>query len=185
MTRANCDLPSAISACVEDEAKTPDMIKSPGFMVRAFVLILRRPALKSVSAALSRSDNSFYRRILLSFAAVCLILGVSTATTAFACDTGIRGSVFWGPVKPGPSRLGQNEEAPLRALFGVFQGEKKIVEFESDSRGHFEISLPPGDYTIVPDKKTPIPYAEQQKTRVTVPEGGFVDIEIRLDSGMR
>lgn len=141
--------------------------------------------MQHVRSTPSAFDGAIYRRITVLFAATCLILGVGATMTVCACETGMRGTVVWGPVKPGPSRLGEDDEAPLKASFGVFAGEERIAEFESDSSGHFEISLPPGNYTIVPDKKTPIPYAEQQKTRVTVPEDGIIDIVIRLDTGMR
>jgi len=62
---------------------------------------------------------------------------------------------------------------------------RRVAEFESDRQSRFEVSVPPGDHIIVPDKKTAIPYAEQQKTQVTVPEGGFVVVTIRLDTGMK
>jgi hypothetical protein len=60
-----------------------------------------------------------------------------------------------------------------------------VAEFESDGSGRFEVALPPGEYTIVPGKKTPIPMAEKQTTRVIVPEDGFAEITIRLETGMK
>jgi len=102
-----------------------------------------------------------------------------------AAETGIRGTVLWGPVNPGPSRAGQSDEAPLSASFIVHEAKHKVASFQSDDAGHFEVLLPPGEYTIVPGKTTPIPFPERQKTKVTVPEGGFADVTLRLDTGMR
>ena len=56
----------------------------------------------------------------------------------------------------------------------------------TDEHGAFEIKgLPPGEYTIVPDKNIPIPFPESQKTHVSVPADAFVEVTIRLDTGMK
>lgn len=125
------------------------------------------------------------KRFPLLLTAICMTDCLQTTAPAYAVETGIRGAVLWGPVKPGPATPGQIDEVPLRASFIAFDADNKVAEFESDRDGRFEVSLPPGDYTIVPDNKTPIPYAGQQKTQVTVPKDGFVVVTIRLDTGMR
>ena len=123
--------------------------------------------------------------ILRALAVICLAGGIQTVMPVRAADTGVRGTVVWGPVVPGPISPGQTHEAPLRASFQILSAGRKVAQFESDEKGHFEVSLPAGNYTIVPDKSTRIPYAERQKTTVTVPEDGFAVITIRLDTGMR
>ena len=133
-------------------------------------------------------SGRFGRRLYQRMAALttlCLVAGCFAAVPVQAEETGLKGTVLWGPVKPGPSKVGQEEEAPLRATFAVYAGEEKIAEFESDRFGAFEVSLPPGEYTIVPHEKTPVPYATNQTTQVTVPDDGFADVTIRLDTGMR
>ena len=100
-------------------------------------------------------------------------------------ETGIRGTVLWGPVKPGPTRFGQDDEAPLSATFLVFAAEHVTVRFESDKKGYFEVLLPAGDYTIVPNKGTPIPAPQSQSKPVSVPTDGFVEVTLRFDTGMR
>ena len=141
--------------------------------------------MKRITLAPWRTGYGHYQRIPLLLAAICVMFGISTTLTAFACDTGIRGTVLWGLVKPGPSKLGQKDEAPLRASFAVFEADNKVAEFESDRNGHFEVSLPPGDYTIVPDKRTPVPFPESQKTQVSVPVDDFAEVTIRLETGMK
>lgn len=100
-------------------------------------------------------------------------------------ETGIKGTALWGPVSPGPAALGQCEEEPFRASFDVLDAEKKVATFESDGNGNFEIFLAAGDYTIVPDRSTPIPAPQGQAKTVTVPDDGFAFVTLRFDTGMR
>jgi len=118
-------------------------------------------------------------------AAICLAACLHADMPVNAAETGIRGTVLWGPVKPGPSRLGQSDEEPVQATFLVLGAGGKVTHFKSDAKGIFEVLLPAGEYTIVPDQSTPIPGPGRQKTTVTVPEDGFADVTIRLDTGMR
>ena len=118
-------------------------------------------------------------------AVICLAGGLFAAMPAKAAETGIRGTVLWGPIHGGPVRIGQSEEAPLSASFHVMDSEHKIASFKSDAKGHFEVSLPAGEYTIVPDKSKPMPFPGQQKKTVTVPEDGFAVVTLRFDTGMR
>lgn len=104
---------------------------------------------------------------------------------ANAAKTGIRGTVLWGPVRPGPARVGQSDEAPFFATFIAFAAERQVAKFKSDKKGHFEALLPAGDYTIVPDNSTPIPAPQGQKKSVTVPVDGFAEVTLRFDTGMR
>jgi len=118
-------------------------------------------------------------------AALCLLGGLLAAMPVEAAETGIRGTVLWGPVQPGPAHAGQADEAPFRASFHVLGSGGKVARFDSDEEGHFEVRLPPGEYTIVPDKSTPIPFSERQKQTVTVPDDGFAIVTLRFDTGMR
>ena len=126
-----------------------------------------------------------YGHAPLLLAAICLFGGLQVTIPVNAAETGIRGTVMWGPVHGGPVRAGQSEEAPLSASFLVLGSETKVASFESDDKGHFEITLPAGEYTIVPDKSTPMPFPGQQKKTVTVPEDGFAEVTLRFDTGMR
>lgn len=120
-----------------------------------------------------------------------LVLLLATVFLMAAClhagetETGVRGTVLWGPVKPGPVTPGQSDEAPLKTSFTVYSTGDRVARFESDRQGSFALSLPPGEYTIVPDKRTPIPYPEKQTTTVTVPDDGYATLTISLDTGMR
>ena len=102
-----------------------------------------------------------------------------------AIETGIRGTVLWGPVIPGPASVGQSDEEPFRATFVVFAIGRKVAVFESDDEGNFEVFLPAGTYTVVPDKSTPITVSQSQGKSVTVPADGFIEVTLRFDTGMR
>ena len=118
-------------------------------------------------------------------AVVCLTGGLFAALPVSAAEAGIRGTVLWGPINPGPTRVGQSDEAPFRATFIVLVDERQVARFKSDKKGNFEVLLPAGDYTIVPDKSTPIPAPQSQAKTVTVPEDGFAVVTLRFDTGMR
>jgi len=118
-------------------------------------------------------------------AAICLVGCLNADVPVNAAETGIRGTALWGPVKPGPSRLGQSDEAPLRATFLVHSAGRKVAQYKSDAKGNFEVLLPAGDYVIVPDKSTPMPAPQNQKKSVTVPADGFAVVTLRFDTGMR
>lgn len=118
-------------------------------------------------------------------AAALGITNVPPPASASGADTGIRGSVALGPIVPGPITAGQPDQAPLSASFSVLAEGRAVARFTSDETGRFQVSLPPGEYTIIPDKRTPIPYPGKQLTRVTVPDDGFAVVTIELDTGMR
>ena len=128
-----------------------------------------------------RTHNCF--SVLL--AAIWLVSGLFTTMPVKAAETGVRGTVLWGPVRAGPARVGQSDEAPMRATFLVLAAEREVARFESDKKGSFEVLLPAGDYTIVPNKGTPIPAPQSQSKSVSVPTDGFVEVTLRFDTGMR
>jgi len=118
-------------------------------------------------------------------AAICLASGLFAAMSSRADDTGVRGTVLWGPVCPGPTRVGHSDEAPFSATFIVLAAEREVARFRSDKNGHFEVALPAGDYVIVPENSTPIPAPQSQAKSVNVPEDSFAEVTLRFDTGMR
>jgi hypothetical protein len=123
---------------------------------------------------------------VLRYGAAALLMGCQmTAMPLSADETGVKGTALWGPVKPGPSRAGQSNEAPLSATFEVRRDGQVVARFKSDRAGRFEVPLPPGEYVITPARGTPIPAPHSQATNVTVPADGFAEVTLRLDTGMR
>jgi hypothetical protein len=109
----------------------------------------------------------------------------ATVTRGDEAGSGLRGVVLMGPVAPGPVAVGQADEAPFSAGFTVLDADGKVAHFESAADGRFELALPPGDYTIVPDATAPIPYPRRQQHAVTVPATGYAEVTLRFDTGMR
>jgi hypothetical protein len=100
-------------------------------------------------------------------------------------ESGIRGTVLMGAMKPGPATPGDPVSAPASVAFSVRQYESQVTTFRSAEDGSFEVSLPPGDYLVVPHKNTPIPFPEKQSMSVTVPVDGYAQITIHLETGMK
>lgn len=127
--------------------------------------------------------NDKYVRFLL--ATICLLAGLQIAMPVNAAETGIKGTILWGPVESGPAVIGQSDEAPLSAAFIVLDAKRKVASFKSDEEGRFLVLLPAGEYAIVPDKSKPALFPGEQKKMVTVPENGFAMVTLRYDTGMR
>ena len=126
-----------------------------------------------------------HKPLLFLLAVICLAGALLATMPVNAAETGVKGTVLWGPIEPGPTKIGQDDEAPFSATFVVFSGDSQVARFVSGKNGKFELPLPAGDYIIVPDKSTPIPAAQSQSKTVTVPEGGFAVVTLRFDTGMR
>ena len=121
-------------------------------------------------------------------AALLLVICFGIGMNAFADNSGeggIRGMVLMGAMKPGPASPGDRVNAPASVVFSVRQDKSHVTTFRSGKDGRFEVSLPPGDYVVVPHKNTPIPFPEKQSTPVTVPVDGYAEITIHLETGMK
>ncbi len=64
-------------------------------------------------------------------------------------------------------------------------GQDPVTAFTSDTNGHFEIALSPGDYIVVPDENAPLPYPGGQRHQVTVLAERITEITLLFDSGIR
>jgi hypothetical protein len=123
--------------------------------------------------------------VLVMLSALFLFGALHAAPPVTAEETGIKGKVLREPAYPGPEIIGKPDEAPFSATFCVLDSEEEIVaRFESDEKGRFKVSLPPGEYTIVP-AKAPIPFPRRQRKEVTVPDDGFAEVTLKFDTGMK
>ncbi|MCG8434899.1 MAG: carboxypeptidase-like regulatory domain-containing protein [Gammaproteobacteria bacterium] len=129
---------------------------------------------------LVNKESILLRNIIFILSAIFLTV------PAHGEETGFKGKVLRGPIYPGPSIEGKPDEAPFRAVFRVLNAANKVVaHFESDEEGRFEVLLPAGTYTIIAEKSAPILFPQRQQRKVTVPKGGFADVTLRFDTGMR
>jgi hypothetical protein len=78
-----------------------------------------------------------------------LCLAGDNTSPAADPNTGIEGTIVAGPSHGGPVREGTDSTVPVANMsFEVKQGEKVITSFKTDSQGHFQVILPPGQYAI-------------------------------------
>lgn len=101
-------------------------------------------------------------------------------------QSGIQGQVLIGPTCGGPIRVGATEcaDKPYQATLTILDANGlQVTQIQTDAEGRFQISLPPGTYTLRPESDTPLPYAPEQV--ITVLEGHFTQVTITYDSGLR
>jgi hypothetical protein len=98
--------------------------------------------------------------------------------------SGIQGTVTLGPLQP-VSREGEPNERPYEATVAVrtADGSREVTRFRSGADGRFHVSLSPSDYLLVPLAGDPFPTAPSQM--VTVGKGGFSQVIIQYDTGIR
>lgn len=99
-------------------------------------------------------------------------------------ELGIRGVVLLGPTCPVVSRSSPCVR-PYVARLAILDGDDQVVtEVTSGPDGRFEVTLPPGEYTIQPiPGGQPVPNA--RPIAVAVSEGEYTDVEIDYDTGIR
>ena len=103
-------------------------------------------------------------------------------------ESGIEGQVFISPIRPGPIRLGQTNKAPYETTLAIMTAgqSREVTRLKTGSDGRFRVTLPPGEYEIVPapDKGGRfLPRASAQQVKVL--PGQFAQVTIDFDSGMR
>jgi hypothetical protein len=102
--------------------------------------------------------------------------------------SGIRGSVILGPTCPLDHEPGSNEPipclTPYAARLAVVDAEGQVAtHVTSGADGRFEVTLPPGEYTVAPENGDPYPFA--QSVPVVVVAGEYVEIQVNYDTGIR
>lgn len=109
--------------------------------------------------------------------------GIQQPGGGVVSSTGLEGITLRGPTRP-VCQLDQPCTAPFKAGFEVLQGGKIVGRFQSDSEGHFLIHLPPGTYTVSPDRSAPL-LARGNAHEVTVGSTGLTHVELEFDTGIR
>lgn len=100
--------------------------------------------------------------------------------------SGVRVQAKISPTCPGPVRPDQVCEAPYQGDFVVTDAAGSLVAaFATDANGQALIDLPPGEYVIAPKLDPQAALPQGGPVGVSVPIGGYVDVTLELDSGMR
>ena len=127
------------------------------------------------------------RRFYFAVAAALIALDLANAvaeTTPTPGPSGIEGVIMVSPSRPGPIRKDGPSAAPARNVqFVVKRAEAKVASFRTDAEGRFNVSLPPGHYTVVREGAS-VRIGHWQ-FEVDVPAGAVVKVNWVADSGMR
>ena len=125
------------------------------------------------------------KRVLL-LPIVLLTLACGLFATPVPADSGIAGKVLVGPMCPVMIEGQECPDQPYQATLTVtsLQG-RKIIQFQADEQGNFNIPLAPGEYILHPETPPdkPLPFADDQ--RFTVNPGEFTRLIVQYDSGIR
>jgi len=100
--------------------------------------------------------------------------------------SGIEGQVVLGPTCPGPERPGQVCEQPYPTTVAMFDAQNQpLTSVQTDAQGQFRVSLAPGIYTLRPQVTDSGRLVVAKPAIVTVGAGKYVQIELRVDTGLR
>jgi hypothetical protein len=117
---------------------------------------------------------------------VCLLIAslAGCGTPAVPPNTGIEGTVRFGPISP-VSRPGEPDSRPYVAALVIKRLPSGDVAdtVTSAADGTFRVALAPGLYRVEPKQGNPLPIAPAQEVTVTV--GSFAHVDIAYDSGIR
>jgi hypothetical protein len=123
-----------------------------------------------------------YRAAVL--AAIVTIALVACGDAATDARSGIRGQALAGPQCPVEVAGSPCPDRPWQGTViatDVDTGDESSVETDAD--GRFRLALDPGTYDISIEADGDLPFAKPQ--RITVRAGGFTDVTVAVDTGIR
>jgi Carboxypeptidase regulatory-like domain len=125
-----------------------------------------------------------YRIALAGLIAVGLAAGACGAGGEAAATSGIRGQALVGPMCPVETQNSPCPDVPYHGTVVATDTDSgKRYTTESNEKGAFRLSVPPGTYEVSIVSESPPPFAKPQT--VTVPADAFVQVTLSLDSGIR
>ena len=128
-----------------------------------------------------------YARWLCLVALVGLAMGCGSqrpGTGSGSRVASIAGTVSAGPISP-VARVGRPNTRPVQdASVEALRGSQVVAADRTDGAGHYELTLPPGTYTVQAASDR-FPFGKRQPTVVTVSAGQRETIDFQLDTGIR
>jgi len=122
--------------------------------------------------------------LLIPFVLLTLACGLFAKPTP--TDSGIAGKVLLGPICPVLIEGQDCPDQPYQAALTVNSREgRKIVQFQTDENGNFNIPLAPGEYILHPETPHGVPYPFAEDQPFTVLPGEFTRLVVLYDSGIR
>ena len=121
---------------------------------------------------------------LLSLMLPILLPRMATAETSPSASTGIEGVIFVSPSHGGPIRQGVPSTAAVANVpFVVQKGDQTVTSFTTDGEGRFQVSLPPGHYTVF--RSNTGSRIGRWRFEADVIAGQVTKVQWTADSGMR
>jgi hypothetical protein len=118
--------------------------------------------------------------------AAMLLLTISACASGTAgttqTDSGIQGTVTYGPTCPVQRVGGPSCVRRFSAEIAVRQGDHTVTTFRSAADGAFKVSLQPGTYTLT-STKSGLPFL--RPLDVTVKPNAYTSVTVQFDSGIR
>lgn len=113
------------------------------------------------------------------------VINNATATPpSSSTDSGIEGTVTIGPVCAVVQENDPCPDKPYQATYTVLTTSgTKVIQFQTDEQGRFQISLAPGDYVL--HLEPPQPMRIIQDMPFNVAENMYTLLDIKYDSGIR
>jgi len=107
--------------------------------------------------------------------------GAGTATTTAAPASGLYGMATQGPTQP-VCQEGQPCSGPYQGPLEAVGGDGAVHAFATAQDGSFNVTLPPGHYTLrgPPDRSLP-----RCAGGADVPAGAYVRVDVMCDTGIR
>jgi hypothetical protein len=120
----------------------------------------------------------------LAIGVLILVLATCSIYSPTPRGSGIEGQVLIGPMCPVVQDGQPCPDQPYQATLTVKNSSGiQIVQFQTDTQGHFQVPLVPGEYILHPESPNGIPFAGDQT--FTVQTGGYTQLTVNYDSGIR
>lgn len=101
-------------------------------------------------------------------------------------NSGVEGLVLIGPTCPAAQSGTQCPDLPFEADLAILNLDgEEVARGKSDADGTFRISLPPGEYVLVPERPFPDVPPSASPIEFEVISGEYIELVIRYDSGVR
>jgi hypothetical protein len=98
--------------------------------------------------------------------------------------SGIEGTIFVSPLRPGPITPDDPGVAPVpNTRFIVKAGDATVATFTTDGEGRFQVALPPGRYVVA--REGAQPPIGRWRFDANVVAGEMTKVKWTADSGMR
>jgi hypothetical protein len=115
---------------------------------------------------------------------IALVSMMARTETQRPATSGIEGTIFISPSRPGPITKDGPSVAPARNVpFLVKAGDATVKTFTTDGEGRFQVALPPGHYVIL--KEGAPARIGRWRFEADVVAGQMTKVNWTADSGMR